>query len=313
MDNRMKTLKIAILGLAVIAAGFSFTGCTTDEGTEPTLAPTLNFLGGAGYTAEDATVSGGTEITVGIDAKKDAEGKKLEKFEIRVSYDGSDTKLTPDNCGLCDSSFSADDFEAEFTTKVRSQPGTETWHFTVIDRDGNSTTKSITITTTAEPKEVQFVDVTIGNQNSAQLGSSVKTSDLSVLLLADAKAASADIDFIYVNDDVAGSIICAPASAVAADKLNSPTSGVATWATRNDTKFKKTGISSSAFDGMTNSALMLQELSDMGGATDQVSSLAVGDVILISSVSANGRNVLVKISSIDQDNSMTLKVAAEKE
>ena len=307
----MKTLKIAILGLAVIAAGFSFTGCTTDEATEPTIAPTLNFLGGAGYTSEDATVSGGTEITVGIDANKDADGKKLEKLEIRVSYDGSDTKLTPDNCNLCDTSFSSDDFEADFTTKVRSQPGTETWHFTIIDAEGNSTSKSITITTTAEPKPIRFIDITVGNQNSAQLGSSVKTSDLSVSLLADAKAASADIDFIYVADDVAGSIICAPSSGIAADKLNSQTSGVATWATRNDTKIKKTGISSSAFDNMTNSALMLQELSDMGGATDQISSLAVGDVLLISPVSANGINILVKVSEIGQDDSMNLKVAAE--
>lgn len=299
----MKNLrKLFVVALAVVGA-FTFNSCTTED--EPNPGPTLNFLGGAGYTASDATLAGGTEFTVGIVGSHDV---KIDKMEIRVSFDGG-AEVIPASCTMCDSTINAKDLSVDFMQTARTTPGTETWSFTLIDKDGLSTSKSITITTTAAPKPIQFNDLTLGNQSNATLGSSYSLSSFLIYLLADAGTNSALVDMIYVTDDTDGEVICAPSSTYAADIL----APVASWGTRNETKIRKTTITSAQFDAMTDSGLMLQELGNNSGATASANNLLATDVILIDPASAGSRPALVKIVSVGTDNSIALKLALEKD
>lgn len=294
-------MMLAIAGAAVMS------GC---GGTDtPTPGPTLNFLGGSEYVSSDVSLEVSSAFKVGIEASSDV---KIDKLEISVSYNGG-ARVTPVGCTMCDSSINAKELSTEFNGTTNNVPGKEEWFFAVIDKDGNKTEKSITITTTAPPKDIQFVDVTLGNQNSASLGSSLSLTDATVYTLADAKTNSALVDVIYVTDDNDGEIMCAPSSTVAADKLSSA-SGPASWTTRNATKVRKTSLGSVQFDGMTNNSLLLNEVANNASASDEVKQVQSGDVLLFVPVSSTGKYCLAKVVSVTPaDNSMTLKFAFEKD
>ena len=169
----MKNARFKLFIGLIAATALTFSACTDD--TVETSKPKLNFLAGDDYVSADGDIVAGSEFTVGLNASHD---KKIEKLEVTVSYDGNPA-TAPLNCTLCDTAINETSFTIDFTNMVSDKPGTETWNFTVIDVDGNSTTKSITFNRTAVPKAVRTISVTLGNQNSATLGSSLNLNDMS--------------------------------------------------------------------------------------------------------------------------------------
>ncbi|MCB0734181.1 MAG: hypothetical protein H6608_12120 [Flavobacteriales bacterium] len=301
----MKTLKLSFLAAFVALGAFMFSACT-GGGDEPTTNPKLNFLAGTGYTSGDVSIAAGSAFKIGLVGSHDS---KIETLKIRVSYNGG-ANVIPDNCTICDTTINATDFTIDYENMVESTPGTEKWSFTIADKDGNSTTETITFTRTAAPKPVRSVDVTVGNQNSSALGSSVTLEEYKAYLLKDAKPISASIDLCYVLDDLGGSIICAPSFQLAADKLVG-VNGVSTWTTRNQTKFRKTSYTQNQFGAMTDSKELLAEAASTAATSDNIE-VAVGDVIYCQPVSANAKICLIMVASIDTDNTMTVKVLAEE-
>ena len=293
--------------MAFIAIGaFVISSCTgTDDPVAP--APVLNFLAGTGYTSGDASVAAGSNFKVGLSASHDS---KIETLKVRVSYDGG-ANVIPDNCNICDTAIGQKTFTLDFANSVEKKAGEETWSFTVADKDGNSTTKTIKFTRTAAPKAIRKIDITLGNQKSASVGSSFNMEDFSVLLLKDAKPVSQTIDLIYLVDDLDGSIFCAPKNATASDKLTGA-NGVSSWATRNATKIRKTAFTSNQYDAMSDSKELLAEVSSGAATNDKVISMAAGEVYYIEPVSTGGRFALIKIGSIDVDNTMTVSVLVEQ-
>ncbi len=290
-----------------VSSATLFNSCTTSEDDNPNPGPTLNFLGDAGYTATDATLPAGSTFKVGIVATHDV---KIDKLEIRVSLDGSG-QLIPANCTICDSTINDTDLRVDYTATLQTTPGTETWSFTVIDKDGLSTTKEIKITRTKQPEPIRFVDVSLGNQDNSSLGSSYSLSEFLVYLLGDAKTYSAKVDLIYVKDDTDGDIFCAPSSNYASTILDGA-SGVGTWGTRNETKIRKTSLTSGEFDAMTDSQELIDALNNNSSADVEVTQVLTNDVYVVAPVSSNSRPVLIKIVSISSgDDSITLKLAAE--
>ncbi len=137
---KMKNIKlmsfVAILGLGSIIA----TSCGDVE--EVTPKPTIEFIGGSEYVSSDISLAGGSNFTVGLNISHTL---KLQKLEITVSYDGEPEVLDP-NCTLCDTLLGDNDLRVDFKGTTRAAKGTEAWNFTATDKDGNSTTKTITIT-----------------------------------------------------------------------------------------------------------------------------------------------------------------------
>jgi hypothetical protein len=300
----MKNLKLTFLVAFIAIGAFVISSCSPTD--DPELKPVLNFLAGAGYTSDDATITAGENFKVGLSASHDS---KIETLKIRVSFDGG-ADVIPDNCSACDTTINESTFTMDFENSVESKAGTETWSFTVTDKSGNATTRKIKFTRTKVPVAIRTIAATLGNQNSATVGSSLKLEDISVLLLSDAKTGSESIDLIYVSDDLDGSILCSPSSAIAAAKLEGA-SGVETWATRNATKIRLTSITSNDFSAMTDSKELIAEIASSAATTDKVINLAAGNVYFVEPVSADGRFALIKINSIDVDNTMTVDVLVE--
>ena len=117
----------------------------------------------------------------------------------------------------------------------------------------------------------------------------------------DAKTNSTLIDFLYYYGATNKASIAAPDDADAATVFNNANNGLATWSTRNSTKFKTTALSAAEFDALANDLLIV---SNATGASDtDENNLAVGNVIaFITDADKTGGSKmgLIKVVSLSQ-------------
>ena len=102
----------------------------------------IEFKTGIGYTYQDATISKGSSITVGIVADK-AENN-LKTYNVSVSYDGALNTITVQNFTISSDENTLYDKDVNFM--VRNQTGTEKYYFTIVDVDGNIVQRMLTFT-----------------------------------------------------------------------------------------------------------------------------------------------------------------------
>jgi len=105
-------------------------------------AATIDFKTGNEYTYQDAVISKGSSLTVGVIAVR-AENN-LKTYNVSVSYDGVATTKTVKNFIISDNENSLFDKDVNFT--VRNQEGIEKYYFTIVDADGNIVQKNLTFT-----------------------------------------------------------------------------------------------------------------------------------------------------------------------
>ena len=117
---------------------FLFISCEREQ--EP--LPTLELKTGAGYTSQNATISKGSTLTVGILATK-AENN-LKTYNVSVSYDGASSTITVQSFTIPLDQNTLYNKDVTFT--VRNQTGTEKYYFTIVDVDGNLIQKMLTFT-----------------------------------------------------------------------------------------------------------------------------------------------------------------------
>jgi hypothetical protein len=130
------TLKTSILFL-VVALGIISFSCKKDE----MIPPTIDFTTGTGYTSADSHISLDTDFKIGITAKRTEDKDDLKTFVVTVSYDGG-AETTIDNVTI--PAAQAGEFTKDYDLTTRNTAGTEKYSFTVTNRDGLITTKTIT-------------------------------------------------------------------------------------------------------------------------------------------------------------------------
>jgi hypothetical protein len=117
---------------------FLFISCEREQ--EP--LPALELKTGAGYTSQNATISKGSSLTVGILATK-AENN-LKTYNVSASYDGASSTITIQSFTIpLDQNIL---YDKDVTFTVRNQPGIEKYYFTIVDVDGNLVQKTLTFT-----------------------------------------------------------------------------------------------------------------------------------------------------------------------
>ena len=131
------TLKTSIL--FVLAFGTISFSCEKDE----MIPPTIDFTTGTGYTSADSNIALDTDFKIGITAKRTEDKDDLKTFVVTRSYDGG-AETTIDNVTL--TSAQGAEFTKDYDLTTRNTAGTEKYSFTVTNRDGLITTKTITIT-----------------------------------------------------------------------------------------------------------------------------------------------------------------------
>jgi len=132
------TFKISILFL-VLAFGIISLSCDKDQ----MIPPTIDFTTGTGYTSAHSNISLDTDFKIGVTAKRTEDKDDLKTFVVTVSFDG-EAATTIDNVTL--PAAQAGEFTKDYDLTTRNAVGTEKYSFTVTNRDGLITTRTITIT-----------------------------------------------------------------------------------------------------------------------------------------------------------------------
>ncbi|MBD0333822.1 MAG: hypothetical protein ICV66_14345 [Chitinophagaceae bacterium] len=136
----MKYIKTASIFLIIsITSSLFFSSCEKDK----MIPPELNFTTGSGYVSADTGLAVSTEFKIGVVAKRTEANDDLKTFTVTQSYDGG-PETTVESITI--PAAQAAEFTKEYTFTTRNVTGTEKYTFTVTNRDGLITTKSVTIT-----------------------------------------------------------------------------------------------------------------------------------------------------------------------
>jgi len=123
----------------IATVAFLFSSCEKDK----MIPPTIDFTTGTGYISADAHLAVNTAVKIGVTAKRTEPNDDLKTFIVTRAYDGG-AESTIDNVTI--PSAQAGEFTKDYDLTTRNQNGMEKYTFTVTNRDGLITTKSITIT-----------------------------------------------------------------------------------------------------------------------------------------------------------------------
>lgn len=135
----MKTnLNILLAAVMLLLA----TSCGKTK-ADPHVPPAVNLKTTSGYTySENITVNKQDTLLVGVIVEKTEDD--LKSYNVSFRYDGNTISTTFFNYIMSDSEKLH--YEKDVQIIARNQSGTEVWLFSVVDRDGNLTQKTITLT-----------------------------------------------------------------------------------------------------------------------------------------------------------------------
>jgi len=266
---------IYLMSLLFMAGAIVFTSCTKDDDTPVVpvdLTPAMNFLGGAGYISDDATLIVGELFQVGVSAIQNGTSqKKLESFIVTRTFNNITVTVL-------DSSFSSTTFNWSSFQVANPLVGEERWTFTVTDKDGKATELAFIITTESGGLPVfHYPELNMGSYDDSDYGSFMSTLNGNVLTKDEATAAQALIDFAFYNGDTNGMTFGAPSNQDVIDVYNLD------WTTMNETLFMPSGITADEFDAIGDTYVF----PSFTGDADDINELNVGDVIYFKTIADN--------------------------
>jgi hypothetical protein len=299
----MKKL-LLIAGIALFSTTFFFSSCTDDEEPQPSQPPSINFLTGSDLISSDATVTVNGTFKIKVYAEENADSKSnLRSLEITRVF----------NLNSWDTTFTYNDpnLTAEINFTAQPVAGVENITFEVTDNDGQKASISVKITTEeATGGPIRTFTMKILGSYQSTTGSSFASIDGSVYNLAEAKANSANVDFLYWWGATTSATIGAPDDVNAATVYNNPTNGIPTWDTKNPTRFKTTTVTGAEFDAYGDDTEIIAIAT--GADQTRTGSLAVGNVIAF--MTASGKYGVIKVTDIvaGADGQITIDVKVQE-
>ena len=278
-----------------------FTSCTED--TTESLPPSIEFVAGAGYISDDATLTVNTAFTIKILAEENVtSGSKLKSLKITRVFNLQtwDTTLT----------FSESTYTLEAGFVAQATEGDERIEFKVTDNDGETAMIDLQITTQEAGSTIDsWTERILGSWNNPT-GSSFASINGNVYTLDQAFANQSLIDYMYWWGASTSATIGAPDDANAALVFNTGDYQLANWTTKNATRFKTTIVTSAAFNAIVDAS----EIIDIAIGADQtrIGALATGQVIAF--ITVTGKRGLIRVKSFvsGSDGTMTVDVKVEK-
>jgi hypothetical protein len=292
------------LGAIILTSVALLTSCTSDNTVDT--PPTVNFVAGAGFISDDATLTVSTPFQIKILAEANATSQsKIESLKVTRVFDlqSSDTTYGGFN-----------DVTLSLTISFPGvpQPGVESIEFKVTDKDGFSSTISLQITwETAAGGPIDTWEMRIlGSWNNVDTGSSFASINGNVYKLNEAFANQTLIDFIYWWGQSTSATIGAPNDANAALVFNTGAYALSNWTTLNATQFKTTTVNSAAFDAITDAT----ECIDIATGANQTRIGGLVEDQVIAFVTVTNKHGLVRVKNIATGSagSITIDIKVEK-
>jgi hypothetical protein len=269
----MKNIKLLSLFALVTFGALFISSCgTTDDDDTPAPKPVLNFLGGSEFIDEDISKTSDQPFKIAITANHTSNIKTLT---VTQSIDGGA------EIPLLDSSLSEKIIaEYIYTGTTALTAGTETYTFTVADKDGNSTSKSIVITNLGDPG--LNLDVLETDNN----GATFKVYNFQGALPgAYGITVGGSLRSNESNDDK---------DIQDSTGLSETSNWPARWTSRNGTTFKK--VSASSWSSITNDSEIAAAWA-AGGTPTTFVSVTNGDVYVLN-LKSSGSYALVEITDV---------------
>ncbi len=133
--------KIATLSLLALALSLFSFSCKKKK-VDKHIPPDVVLKSGGIYTDGDRSINKKDTVVVGITATKTEDD--LKTYNVSYYYDNNTTSITFYNYILNSSEVSS--YTHDIKIGARNQAGTEKWVFSIVDRDGNITQKTIILT-----------------------------------------------------------------------------------------------------------------------------------------------------------------------
>jgi hypothetical protein len=269
--------KLLLFGLGVVASLSTLTSCKKDE---IVAAPTITFLNGVNqYTAKETD----TAYTFVADVVADGEIASIKIFDVTV--EGIETQVSSIT------KFDSDTkHEIKYTVKLSEVESFKKFKITVTDKKDMTYSASFLINEFPKPAgEINTYTATLLGSQYAATGSFFSTTTGQVYTVNTSAANAALIDLIYYYSGGNGATI----GSANDNLIPAVYTGIANWATKNETKFTTTSITANEFDAIVNDAT-IDAISSINET--KVIGLAVGNVFAFKTEA--GKKGLVKITNI---------------
>lgn len=232
--------------LLLMAATLVFTSCSDDE--EEQKNPTITV--DSNSTPESTTLKPGADIKIKFSATKGPDGKKIDEVRLEISQDGGTYSAVsgyPDK-GTDGKGIDADNYQFDKTFSARTvQSGTDAYRITVLDKDGNSATRTLTYkieaTAVIDSTPVSYNNITLSNANGY-----FSTSNGTRYNEADAEANATSVDVTYFFSGTSGNNL---ASAPARSNNTLYGSFAITWGSVG-MEYRTTSMTKADFDAIDN-------------------------------------------------------------
>jgi hypothetical protein len=268
----MKNIKFLSL-FALLSVGALFlTNCSGTDDDVPEPSPVVNFIGGTDYVDEDVSLAASTTFTMGITA---SHSSNIKSIKITRAISGNVA------IELLDSSVNdkvITDFF--FTITTQNSAGTEVYSFIVADKDGNSTTKSLTVTNLGDPGK-KLVEFLVDNNSETFKVWNFRgpNSGAFGITLGDNLNASEANDEKDIQDSTT---------------LNETSTWPARWTSRNGSMFRK--VTTSSWSTINNDSELLAAWAASGTSKATVN-ITNGDLYILD-LGNGGAFALVEITEV---------------
>lgn len=293
-----------LAGFLLLSTVLFFAACSTND-NNPDLPPSISFVAGDTLISGDATVPVGSTFSIEVLCKPNTTSGAVIKT-LRV------TRIT-NNQMFSDNTYDATStpFDAIITFQALQDPTTESIEFTTTDKDGQSASISLQITTeeTTGGAIDSFTMKVLGSYSSAT-GSSFASINGNVYTMQEAYNNQPIIDFLYWWGSSTDATIGAPDDPNA-QLVFTGIYGLQNWnVAKNGTRFKLTALTAVEFDAVTDATPCINNAS--GSDQTRIPNLAVGQVFAF--VSVTGKHGLIKVDAINPEaaGDITIDVKVEK-
>jgi len=134
-------MKKSIITLVIAGTSLFLMNCKKKP-VDAHVPPNVTYKTGGKFISDNCTLPKQDTVMVGMTATKTEDN--LKSYNVSYAYDGASTTTTFFNYYLAEAEYNG--YSKDVTIITRNQAGSERWVFSVVDRDGNITQKTIVIT-----------------------------------------------------------------------------------------------------------------------------------------------------------------------
>ncbi|MFA5814320.1 MAG: hypothetical protein WC865_01690 [Bacteroidales bacterium] len=286
-----------LTGLAILLTSLLIISCKKDNGD-----PTIKFVPGPGFTGKDTIIKVNYTLTV----------------TLEVNWNGTDVLdlLDVKQNDVTIQTFAMGGENATFNLNLlKGTDETEKWTFVIIDKKGNQS--GISLTLTKDPNSeygaiLYYSPVVLGAQNNTGKGGfiSFQTQPASTYTLEGAYINQAKIDLLYYSDLLTQSTLASPGSDIP-DNLYPGSRNISLWSVHTISRFLKSDMTVQDFNAISIDAAIVNAWSD-ARSVSKAGDLKTDDIWLIKLQSGKKGAILVKRVVAGDDGEIEFAIKIQK-